>query len=362
MHSTAVFQPNWVSLPGNTIGDILTERNFPLSEFAQKMGFTRDEVKGLLNGVISINQDIANKLADTIGPSANFWLSREKNYQASVTNLKEEEGKKWFKELPIKDMIEFGWLNYTHNMVETCLNYFDVPNVWVWKKKYGEQISTTAFKKSDKLKSSTISISTWIRQGEIQAESVVCKKWDQQLLKASLPNIRRLTKRRNAYSFLPMLKKVLAQCGIALVIVPTPTQCPVSGAVKFIKQDKAMILLSFRYRSEDRFWFTLFHEIGHLLLHGDTHLFIDSEDISSVGYKEEEEANTFAFNELIPKEFQQLLCEIPLTDKAFKEFAKMADLPVGIVIGQLQNMGRIQYNHFNKYIRRYTKEEVFKKY
>ena len=59
-----------------------------------------------------------------------------------------------------------------------------------------------------------------------------------------------------------------------------------------------MIALSFRYLSDDHFWFTLFHEIGHLILHGMDATFIDSEDTSE--NDREKEANSFAASVLIP--------------------------------------------------------------
>ncbi|MFX9089566.1 ImmA/IrrE family metallo-endopeptidase, partial [Acinetobacter baumannii] len=41
--------------------------------------------------------------------------------------------------------------------------------------------------------------------------------------------------------------------------------------------EKAMVLLSFRHLSDDHFWFTLFHEFAHLLLHNNQ-TFIDTDD------------------------------------------------------------------------------------
>ena len=67
--------------------------------------------------------------------------------------------------------------------------------------------------------------------------------------------------------FLPKLQALCAEAGVALVFVRAPRGCRVSGASRLVTPEKAMILVSFRFRSDDQFWFTVFHEIGHLILH-----------------------------------------------------------------------------------------------
>ena len=83
-----------------------------------------------------------------------------------------------------------------------------------------------------------------------------------------------------------------------MVIVPAPSGCKVSGATLFPQQDKALLLLSFRYLSDDHFWFSFFHEVGHLLLHGIEKIFL--EGVDEINQNDEEEANKFAAELLIP--------------------------------------------------------------
>ncbi len=65
-----------------------------------------------------------------------------------------------------------------------------------------------------------------------------------------------------------------------------------------VASDKAMILLSFRGLSDDKFWFTVFHEIGHLIMHG-TQTFVD-DDMDELN-DTEREANEFASRCIIPE-------------------------------------------------------------
>ena len=109
---------------------------------------------------------------------------------------------------------------------------------------------------------------------------------------------------------------------------------PPSGLVQTI-----MIQLSCRYKSDDHFWFTFFHECGHILLHGKKEGFIEGKDVST---KEEEEANDFAANHLIPRQaLAGLMRERPLSEKRLVEFAAQVGVSPGIVVGQLQKRKRL---------------------
>jgi len=106
-----------------------------------------------------------------------------------------------------------------------------------------------------------------------------------------------------------------------------------------------LLLLSFRYLSDDQFWFTFFHELGHLLLHGETELFLEDLDASSDRY--EKEANSFAESQIIPTEFRKELDEIRIDMRTLVRFAHKVGVSAGLVVGQLQHNGRIPQRYFN---------------
>src|SRR5205823_12464355 len=98
----------------------------------------------------------------------------------------------------------------------------------------------------------------------------------------------------------------LASCGVSLVFLPHLPKTHVQGAARWLSPEKAVIQLSLRGRWADIFWFTLFHELGHLLLHGRRDVFIQWE--SGSDDNREIEADRFARTTLIP-------------DDAFRRFA-----------------------------------------
>jgi Zn-dependent peptidase ImmA (M78 family) len=113
-----------------------------------------------------------------------------------------------------------------------------------------------------------------------------------------------------------------------------------------------MILLSFRYLSDDHFWFTFFHEAGHLVLHGDRCIFLEGDDTLTT--EEEDAANAFAADTLIPPEYQAEMLRLPLNGRDVMRFARKVGVSPGIVVGQLQHYGRFRQNQLNNLKRRFT--------
>src|SRR5207249_2328219 len=166
----------------------------------------------------------------------------------------------------------------------------------------------------------TGALAAWLRQGELQAQAVACDPWDEAKFRAVLPTLRRLTRQKDPARFIPELVASCAACGVAVVVLKAPTGCRASGATRFISSEKALLLLSFRYLSDDHFWFTFFHEAGHLLLHNRDALVLEGVDMTSI--EKENEADDFAARLLIPDDFRAAMLSLPLNGIQVIRFAK----------------------------------------
>ena len=358
MNNESNFQPNWISVPGDTISDILKERQIPLDEFASQLKCSTDYLNELLSGFTSITEEVAKKLELSLGISAEFWIKRQQQYVEDSIRLKKLEEKTWLDELPISDMVNRGWIKKTNNLLTECLNFFHVPDINTWKQKYSETIAATTFRTSKSIKSNTGSISAWLRQGELIASRMQCESWNEKLFEETLTKtIRPLTRIKEPKDFLPLLIKACADCGVAVVILKTPSGCSASGATKFINPQRALLLLSFRYLSDDQFWFTFFHEAGHLILHGNKKVFIESVGLDINRTIEEKDASTFAGEMLIPHDLQTRLKS--LSGKwNIARFAELAGVSTGIVVGQMQFHNYIGAGTLNGFKRRYAWEDI----
>ncbi len=358
MVDDAPFTPDWVSPPGATIATILEERGATPGDLANWIERTTDDVADLLVGRSEITAEVARCLSHVLGASEAFWARRELQYRTDLARMQGEasqpESIAWLGEIPMKDMERWGWVKpYTDPSaaVAACLQFFGVPSVGAWREAYGDALAA-AYRTSPTYKSEPGAIAAWIRQGEIAVSSIECGPWDPERFRGELAALRELTREKDPEVFLPELVRRCAACGVAVVVLRAPKLCRASGVVRFLSATRPMILLSFRYLTDDQFWFTFFHEAGHLLLHGDLCIFLEGSDTLTTD--EEAEANEFAAKTLIPAEFQAKMLQLRIDGRAVMRFARQVGVSPGIVVGQLQHYGRLRRNQLNNLKRRFT--------
>jgi len=111
------FNPDWVSAPGDTIAEILSERKLSVADFAKRMGQSLSQTEDLLLGKATITIGVARRLGQVLGASVKFWMSRDFQYREDVGRIRKEHAK-WLSDLPVGDMIKFGWLHPTPNALD----------------------------------------------------------------------------------------------------------------------------------------------------------------------------------------------------------------------------------------------------
>lgn len=145
--------------------------------------------------------------------------------------------------------------------------------------------------------------------------------------------------------FHPNLVEKLAECGIAFVIVPHIKKTYVQGAVKWLSPNKVMMQLTLRHKFADVFWFSLFHELGHILLHGKREEYIDYKNGNNIEKSDKEkEADNFAAKTLIPEDKYRLFISHNYFKKsAVRKFANEIDIAPYIVRGRLIHDGYLEH-------------------
>jgi len=345
--AASTFAPDWVSPPGDTILDLLEERGWKQTELATRTGYTTKHISLLINGKAPITNDTAIKLERVVGGTARFWLTREAQYREMLVRIVERaslgEEADWLKQLPLKDMINFGWIRPLADkgeQVAECLRFFGVASVELWQRKYSEP--SAAFRSSAKFVMHAGAVAAWLRQGERQAATLHTGPYDPAAFKDALEVLRALTKEPEPEIFIPKLIETCATTGVAVVVEPAPKGCPVSGATLWLSPDKALLMLSLRHKTNDHFWFSFFHEAGHLLRHGKKLRFIEME--GAFGDEHEEEANEFSKNWLIPAPAARGLAIMGRSEEAVRTFADQVGIAPGIVLGRMQKEGMLPWN------------------
>jgi len=142
-------------------------------------------------------------------------------------------------------------------------------------------------------------------------------------------------------------QEMLATNGILVVVVPHLKKTYLDGAAFLPQEDRAVIGLTLRYDRLDNFWFTLFHEIGHIVKHLSSGSFI-ADDMSlrgnSTDTNVETEADQFAVKHLLPDDFD-LAGMISSSNEEVREYASAHNIHPAIVAGHL----RYERNDYKAY-------------
>ncbi|WP_420934547.1 ImmA/IrrE family metallo-endopeptidase [Alteromonas sp. A081] len=360
MSNSLGFSPNWASPPGETIRSILFQRDVDIEEFSSLVGIELDFCERMLAGYESITKELAKSIELVTEVSASFWINRENRYREQVEAARDERIQ-WLNKLPLADMVKWNWIPKglrTWDKFQACLEFFNSESMEDWEVKFSERLSSVAFRTSNSFDNSPESVLTWLYKAEKIAFEKSISSWDSERLANCIPEIRTLTLDHNPLSFLPKLENILASCGVNLVILPTPKGTRASGATFFSQEKQPILVLSFRYKTDDHFWFSLFHELGHLLLHSSTSVFIEGKNIADT--QEEKEADDFAQEVLIPSNYRDEMLTLSHRDlRKIVKFAKKVGIAKGIVVGQLQHSGNIAPSYLNKLKVRYDTDSIF---
>ncbi|MGC1309396.1 MAG: ImmA/IrrE family metallo-endopeptidase [Phormidesmis sp.] len=261
----------------------------------------------------------------------------------------------WLKKFPVKEMIQLGWVLECDSKVEqleALLKFFSIASCEQWQRFWEDRI-TVAFRKSKSYDSDPGALTAWLRQGELEAQRIPCAQYQSKKFRDTLKQVRALTV-EPLDVIQPQVVELCANAGVAVVFIPQLPKTRASGATRWISKDKALIQLSFRYKTEDHLWFSFFHEAAHILLHQKREVFLEfnrKQEKSQV----EIEADRFAADFLIPSaQLESFLSGNGARPSAIaiQSFAKELDIAPGIVVGRLQHENYLPMSYGNKLKRR----------
>lgn len=346
----------YVIAPGETILELLEVNNMTQLDLADKTGIHKKTINEIIKGKAPITTSTALKLEYVFNIPASFWNNLESSYRESLERLKDlksiVEDEALLGKFPYSEMSKRNWdyIVETRDPSEKVRNlrkFFSVASL-SFDTELKRQL---AFRKSNNDKFSYDSLYCWLRYGEIQANKENNPNFDIDRLKENSEKIRKLA----ANPFLvqiDFIKKFLNEAGVSLIYEKHLPNTYVNGVSYKLSSDKAIIMLSDRGKKDDILWFTLFHEIAHLIKHSKKEIYIDLENADTNDI--ENEADEYARNILIPNEkYNEFINgKIVFTETMIKEFARENNVSAGIVVGRLQKDKRVGWNQFSSLITR----------
>jgi HTH-type transcriptional regulator/antitoxin HigA len=348
---TNTYEPRRVSPPGGTLQDILDERGMAQNELAERTGLTPKAINEIIKGKMAITPDTALKLERALGIAAEFWLAREQHYQEWVARQRAQEeladAVAWLKTVPLRELVTCGLVRASKSRVEQVgelFRFFGVASQEAWEEVYASP--QAAFRRSRAFECDVGATAAWLRIGELQAQSIKVEPFKADRFRQSLKEAVRLT-RKPFGQVANQLRESCASAGVAVVYVPELKGCRASGVTRWLSSTKALIQLSDRYKTEDHFWFTFFHEAGHILLHRKKDVFLEDGGSDT---EQEREADRVAQEILIPSsEYTKLRQQAArgLTASVIEEFAERVGVAAGVVVGRLQHDRLLAFNRMN---------------
>lgn len=279
-------EPDYAIPPGETLRDRLDELGMTQAELAVRTGLTTKHVNQVLQGVVPLSAEVAQRLEYVTGTPARLWNRLEADYRSTLVRLGQrqdlEDAVDWLGELPVRELVKLAVLpsepSDKVSRVEQLLAFFGVASPDAWRQLW--QRPAAAFRQSRAYPVIPGALAAWLRLGELTAQQVAAGPFDAERVHALLPQVRALTTRPLRQA-VPTVRQLLADTGVVVAIVPEVRGACAYGATRWLSPERALIQLSLRGKTDDALWDTLVHELGHVLLHGKRELFIELESDSA---------------------------------------------------------------------------------
>lgn len=325
--------------PGYYLKEMVDESGLTQEDFAKRLGTTPKNLSILIRGEQSLSIDMASKLSRMFGTTIAYWLGLQQAYDEKVAEfLSGEELKRErevFKLIDYKYFRDnFGLPNLPRKVDEQikCVREFlSVSSLTVLEER---NLAVNFRSYTDELtKSNIVNANTMVQIAINQTLKTETPKYNKKKFEKAVSFA--LTQTKNHEGFLPAVKTAFREAGVALVVLPNLKNSGINGATKKV-DGKVMLMVNDRRHYADTFWFTLFHEIGHIL-NGDL----------GITFKDEAEdaADFYAQKALIPQDKYE---EFVNKHKYFDEdtiirFAESIEQDPGIVLGRLLKDKKVDY-------------------
>ena len=331
------------------IKEQLNNRGMTQKEFAARMDMSEKHISKLINGEVQLTPETAVRLETVLDVPASFWNNLESIYREKLVKIAEEnaldEDIQIARIFPYIDIAKLGWVPKTTIAKEKALNlrkYFEVYRLSLLE---NNMLSFIACRRISITKKSDLALLAWAQQAKRVGRNMDTKRINIEGLYNLIPLFRSMTI-KDPSIFQSELSKVLADCGIALVLLPHIRGSFLHGAT-FIDGSKIVLGLTVRGRDADRFWFSFFHELGHVVL---GHIG-KPEGLSE---EDEVEADKWARDNLIDAEaFNAFVNRGVFSVSSICEFSAAQGVAPGIVVGRMQSENIIKYNMFNSLKEKY---------
>ena len=305
--------------PGYYIKEMVDESGLTQEDFAKRLDTTPKNLSLLIRGEQSLSIDIAVKLSRMIGTSVSYWLNLQNAYNSLIAEFKSKEELE--KERKIFECLDYKYFRENYGLpdlprkkdeqIKEIRAFLKVATLSVFTK----HDMAVSFRSAKEFlnETNTIKANIMVQIAINKALNVDAPKYDKVKFLDAIEYALTLT--QNHDEFYSFICEEFRKAGVILIILPNISGSKINGATKKMG-DNVMLMVNDRRLYSDIFWFTLFHEIGHII-NGDYGISFEKEID-----KKEEVADKYAENKLIPLEqYQEFVIKRKFDIQSIRVFA-----------------------------------------
>lgn len=336
---TATLPNHLVASPGDVLEEWLEDRQMSQRELADRASKSEKFISQLINGRATLTSDTAHDLELVTGIGADTWLRMEGSYRAmlrrseAIREADREESP--FEVALIKLLREVGVVTAPPRAKgEQIVQVYGLLGVSSSDGLHRlVRRHAAAYRTSIAFTPDPVATEVMIALAERQSALVQRRPFDPEAVRRLMPSLRELTRCAPADGA-SGARELLAEAGVALVFLPNVPKAHCNGVTLWSVRGP-IVAITDRGRREDIFWFTMFHELFHVLDANRDVIFLESrarDDRPDA----ERRADEFATEMLVPRAQEHLLSQI----ESFEDLARVAarlGVGEGVVIGQLHH-------------------------
>jgi HTH-type transcriptional regulator / antitoxin HigA len=332
--------------PGEILAEELEARGWTQKDLAAIMGRPTQAINEIISATKSITPQTAVELAAAFGTSADLWLNLEANYQLHKAQQQKQGAtiarkSRIYSIAPVAEMVRRGWISAGDSVDElekSVCNFLGIASPDETPR------FAVSFRQSIARGPEYSAQVAWAKRVENLASAQHTNSYDPDRLRAALPTILAMAQQPDDVARVP---DVLRSLGVHFVIVPHLPKTYVDGAA-WHQDGQPVVALTLRYDHIDTFWFTLMHELAHVVA-GHSQTYVDNLDDESTD-GQEKEANRMAADWLLDPHAYAAFVDAarPYFSRAkIEEFAASQGRHPGIIVGRLHHDEVTDFRHLN---------------
>jgi HTH-type transcriptional regulator/antitoxin HigA len=346
--------------PGELLQEELDARGWTQTDFAEVIGRPVQAVNEIVAGKKAITPDTAVAFSRALGTSAEYWLNLESAYRldlvrdgGTVGNDIERRARIYSK-APVKELLKRRWIdvpdpNDLDRLEREVCRLLEIDSL----DEEPPLARACAARKSRREEPHTAAQVAWAARVKQVASALRVGSYSRAALEEHVARLPRLSVSDELAAEVP---QVLGHLGVRFVVVPHLTGTRIDGATMWLDETSPVVAVSLRYDRMDCFFFTLMHELAHVLRgDGTNKVFVDAELVGKDAERTEDKADAervadrTAGEWLIPsKELEAFVRRLrPYFSRAeILSFAERVGVHPAIVVGRLQHSGEVPWTHF----------------